>query len=243
MPNMTDSVLEVSTPPSVANLVALANAFTSFAAHVQRVVAHVADLVEETRKASEAAWQIAEHNCRRAALLEAYKVRRKWKKGDGRRLEALGISDAARRHLERAGQARVLGQPVVLNYRPLREEMAVAARLLDDLFNPSTPPHVRRCALKKTPWWPYFVEAVYRGEHDAAKAERRTAPSTVAEDITGQVFGIAPDTVRRTAGRVRNMRVLGTGLPDSPSARASDFETWKRSGRLPGDARGPGVRT
>lgn len=227
---MTDFVPEVSVSSSTVNFLVAANAITSFAVNVQRMITHAIHSLE-------LAWKTAERNHRRAARLKAYRLRRRWRKGDEGRLQAMGINEVARRRFSRIKQTKGLGRPVVPHYRPLGEQLAEMMRELDVLFSPSTPPHLRCRVLKQTYWWPYCVEAIYRGEHEAAKAEDRRAPSILAEEKTGEVLGIAPDTVRKIAGRVRKMRAQGTGLPDCQAVRVSDFEVWKRTGCLPGTLR------
>lgn len=222
---MTDFVPEASASSSTVDLLAVANVIMSFVVNVQRTIARV-------RQSLEASWKKAERDHQRAARLKAYRLRHRWKKGDEGRLQAVGISEVARRRFNRIKLMKGRGRPVVPRYHPLGEQFIGLIKALDILFSPSTPPHLRRRVLKQTNWWPYCVEAVYRGEYEAAKAEGRRASSTVAEERTGEVFGIAPDTVRKIAGRVRKARAQETGLPDPQAVRASDFEVWERTGRL-----------
>ena len=169
---------------------------------------HLGKRVREFEQALRSAWANAEDAHRRAARLNAYRQRKRWKGGDAKRLRTIGLGKAGLRRLERMKLAKPRGRPVVPAYVPLADRLAMLGRLSNRLFDPSTPPYLRRRALQTTPWCEYFVEAVYRGEYEVAKAAGVPSPSFQAERATGQAVGLEPDSVRRIAGVVRRMRRL-----------------------------------
>jgi transposase len=100
------------------------------------------------------------------------------------------------------------------------------------MFDESTSPTDRLKMLRKTPWWPYFVEALYRDEYESAKAGKIKSASSIAERSVGDTFNVSPELVRKICGEVRRKRKDGTALPDSPAITVTKFEHWKKTGHF-----------
>lgn len=140
---------------------------------------------------------------RRGQLLAAYRRRHAWKKSDIARLEALGVNATARRRMEHLTGR---GRPVVNELRPLDEEIIEKLKAVQLLTDPKASPALRRQAFKMWPWWPHYVEALYRGEHAKAKAECIKSPSEEAERSVGRTLGISAATVHSICGEIRRKR-------------------------------------
>ncbi|MDR3419916.1 MAG: hypothetical protein P4L80_01525 [Xanthobacteraceae bacterium] len=179
------------------------------------------------------AWEKGERDYNRGARLRALQRRRQWKKADRPRLLALGVSSQL---IERHVGTKRLGRPVVNQHKPLAhalESIFLAVLALDDR---RTKPHERLSILKRLPmWWPYFVEALYRGERESAKARRLRSPSIEAEVIVGKALNMSPEAIHKVCGDVRRGRKKGTALPDCRAMTVAEFEMWKRTGKLPKD--------
>ena len=174
-------------------------------------------------------WHRADQEGRRTALLQAYKLRHKWKKSDVPHLLALGVNATAVMRIERIKILTHRGRPIVRPYRPLAETIEALA----PLFHEATQPTVRVQKLKTTPWWPYFVEALYRGEYEVAKKEHRNSASDYAERCVGDTLNISSALVRKLSGEVRRKRKFGAALPDTPGITVADFQVWKETGDFP----------
>jgi uncharacterized protein (DUF2132 family) len=57
------------------------------------------------------------------------------------------------------------------------------------MFDESTGPTGRLKMLRKTPWRPYFVEALYRGEYESAKAGKIKSASSIPEKSAAKFDG------------------------------------------------------
>ncbi|WP_376100916.1 hypothetical protein ACE7GA_26730 (plasmid) [Roseomonas sp. CCTCC AB2023176] len=179
------------------------------------------------------AWERAHEGHRRAAILRAYKLRHRWRRGDRHRLEELGVSQIGRAHFDRITAARRRGRPVVTPYLPLAAAVCTTLETLVALGDRNTAPHIRRRLLRATPFWPHVVEAVYRGEYAGALARGVVTPSTHAEEETGRACGLAGDSVRKLATGVRRSR-RETGDPAwFPSISAAEFVRWTRTTEIP----------
>jgi hypothetical protein len=110
--------------------------------------------------------------------------------------------------------------------------MAELAEQLGVLLAPVTPPHTRLATLRQTPLWPEIVEALYRGEHAAAKEEGVRSPSAHAEELVAACLGISDSSVHKTCGAVRKARRLEYKADSGVLFRVNEFETWKRGGNL-----------
>lgn len=170
---------------------------------------------------------------RRAAILRAYKLRHRWRSGDRRRLEELGVSPIGRARFDRITAARRRGRPIVTPYLPLAAAIRTTLETLVALGDRNTAPHVRRRLLRTTPFWPHVVEAVYRGEYAGALALRIPSPSTHAEEETGRACGLAGDSVRKLAAGVRRSRRETGDPPWLPHVSAAEFVRWTRTAEIP----------
>jgi len=174
------------------------------------------------------AWQDAHI---RQTRLAAYRRRARWRKADLPRLVELGIP---RRRIERIIDAnRCRGRGVVPRYQSLDAMMTEMAAQFGALLSPETPPHTRLAILKQTPFWPEIVEALYRGEHAAAKERRERSASTLAEELVARCLGLSDSSVRKVCVAIRKARPL-EAEPSEPGflLRVSEFERWLRSGNL-----------
>lgn len=176
-------------------------------------------------------WKSWQEDHERKARLTAYRRRQRWRKADVPRLVELGIP---RHRIERIIDGnRRRGRGVVPRYQSLDAMMAESTEQFGILFAPETPPHTRLATLKKTPFWPEIVEALYRGEHAAARVDGVRSPSTHAEEVTSGCLGISESLVRKICGTVRKARQLEGKAPACGALRVSEFEAWKRDGNLP----------
>ena len=174
-------------------------------------------------------WEEKQHAHRRAALLEAYRRRRHWRKADIPKLRALGVCSAADRRLQRIESAKSPGRGVIRSYSPLDETLTAGIAHLGAYFDPATPPAKRLALLKKTrPWWPYVVEALYRGEYHARKSSRTKSPSEIAEQEVARHLGVSPAIVRKLCTAVRQER--GAAPPDCPAIPVAHFDAWLQKG-------------
>ena len=174
-------------------------------------------------------WQHTERGLHRDDLLYAYKHRTKWKKSDILRLLDLDVNKMARKRIEKLQALAKCGRPIVRVSRPLIETISTYA----PLFRQETNSSARIRLLKTTIWWPYFVEALYRGEYEIAREEHQKSPSDSAERAAGRTLGVSPELIRKLSGEVRSKRKFGTALPDTPPITAEDFKVWAETGSLP----------
>lgn len=209
-----------------------------FSKRIRRFERDLRSALASAEQAILCAWVGTEDAHRRSARLNAYRLRKQWKGSDAKRLRAIGLGPAGASWLERAKLAKPRGRPIVPPYLSLATQMVAFGLFSEVLFNPSTSPHLRRRALRMTPWWEYFVEAVYRGEYETARTVGGPSPFARAEQATGRAFGLSPDRVRRIAGKVRKMRRQGTALPKDPPLTARQFAVWERTGAFPKEASG-----
>ena len=178
------------------------------------------------------AWEKGDRDHNRGARLRALRRRRQWKKADRPRLLALGISP---RVIEQHIGAKRLGRPVVNEYKPLADALGSIFVEILTLTDRRTKPHERLWILKRLPMWPYFVEALYRGERESAKAGRLRSPSIEAENIVGNALHMSPEAVHKVCGEVRRNRKKGAALPDCRAMTVAEFEAWKRTGEFRDD--------
>ena len=172
--------------------------------------------------------QNVERRHHRAQLLDAYRRRKAWKKSDIPRLESLGVNAAARRRMERlAGR----GRPVVRPHQPLDVAVVTKFNALRSLFDPEASPEERRQALKLWPWWPHYVEALYRGEYAIAKQRGAKGASVETELTVGKALGISSAAVHSLCGGIRRMRKDDAESANFPAMTLAEFETWMRTGK------------
>lgn len=198
-------------------------AMLSLAVRIRRALEDIVLQVEETCRRG----QISH---RRAALLHAYRLRRKWRKADARRLHEIGVSASALTHLQRVKAGKSPGRGVVQQYEPLGAAISRLAAMVEAACDPKTASYDRIKILKRTPWWPYFVESLYRGERADAKRKGAKEPSVTAERSVADCTGLTDATVHKLCEKVRRERREGNAPPDSPSLRVTEFKAWMLSG-------------
>jgi hypothetical protein len=167
----------------------------------------------------------------RNARLAAYRCRHQWRTADVPRLLKLGVP---RERIQRIiTDNKRLGRGVIESYQSLDEVVTLMAEQFSVLLSPHTKPHARLATLKQTPLWRYIVEALYRGEHTAAKAVRQKSASSHAEHVVADCLGITDSQVHKICGGVRKERRCENRLADGEFLlRISEFEAWKRDGDL-----------
>lgn len=165
------------------------------------------------------------HN--RAELLAAYRRRHDWKKSDLAHLESLNVNASARKRMRRLGGR---GRPVVKPHQPLEVTIIEKLNAFSSLVDPEALPAQRRIGLKLWPWWPHFVEALYRGEHVLAKERRLRNPAQEAEILVGKALGISSATVHTVCGNIRSMRKEDTESANFPSMTLAEYEDWMETG-------------
>ena len=95
-------------------------------------------------------WGEKQNAHRRAALREAYRRRRHWRKADIPKLRALGVCPAADRRLQRIESAKSPGRGVIRSYSPLDETLTTGIAHLSAFFDPATPPAKNsRCSRRR----------------------------------------------------------------------------------------------
>jgi hypothetical protein len=176
-------------------------------------------------------WEGWQQSHQRRARLDAYCRRHQWRKADVSRLLNLGIP---KQRIERIiSDNKRRGRGVVQNYQPLDTMLMHAAEQFSTLLSPDTPPPARLKVLKQTPVWSYVVEALYRGEHAAAKEACQKSPSMHAELLVADCLGITDSQVHKLCGGVRKERRCENKPSESESTlRIQEFEAWMKSGDL-----------
>ena len=164
---------------------------------------------------------------RRAELLAAYKKRLKWKKADIKALKTLDVNAPARK---RMSQLRGRGRRTIEPHESLDSLIQRRINPVLTIWSPISQPPERRKALKLTPWWPHFVEALYRGEHSSAKERGITGASSHAEEVLGKALGISASTVHALCKEIRKMRKLEYGSANFPNMTLCQFNLWMDTG-------------
>lgn len=182
------------------------------------VVAH-----EAVRDAAIAAE--ARHN--RAELLRAYLHRRRWKASDRANLLTLPLSPVAQRRL--AGLAG-RGRPVVEQHRELAEVVLEKLQPFAVVADKTSSPTDRLKALKQLPWWPHFVESLYRGEYQLAKTRGECSPAFAAEGVVGCDLGVSQPMVHRLCGHVRRLRRACEDDANFEPRTLAELRAWLRDG-------------
>jgi hypothetical protein len=175
-------------------------------------------------------WEGWQKGHQRRARLDAYRRRDKWRMGDVPRLRKLGVPPHRIQQIIADNKHR--GRGVVQNYRSLDEVVELIAQQANVLLSPDTQPHKRLSTLKQTPLWQYIVEALYRGEHTAAREERMKSPSTHAERMVADCLGISDSQVHKICGGVRKERKLENKDEGDFLLRVGDFQRWQLDGSL-----------
>lgn len=163
----------------------------------------------------------------RAKLLAAYRLRHRWKASDASKLRQLKLSPVAERLVV---QLEGRGRPIVTHATPASSFLQKAAYMMIAL-NEQVSSRERLAAIKNTRWWPHYVEAVYRGEYEAAKMQETRSAASITEEIIAKNLGISPAVVRKLCAKIRRMRAEDFESANFPSARLPDFMEWIRSGK------------
>lgn len=163
----------------------------------------------------------------KAKLLAAYRLRHRWKASDAGKLRQLKLSPAAER---RVAQLDGRGRPIVTHATSASNFVQKALHLMIAL-DVKASPRDRLAAIKITHWWPHYVEAVYRGEYEAAKAEGLGSAAERTEVLIAEYLGISSAVVRKLCTRIRKLRAEDFGAADFPAARLSGFMDWIQSGK------------
>lgn len=163
----------------------------------------------------------------RAKLLAAYRLRHRWKASDAARLRQLKLSPVAER---RVAQLAGRGRPIVTHATSASNFLQKAWHLMTALDEEALPSD-RLAAIKKTHWWPHYVEAVYRGEYEAVKAEGSESAAATTEERIAKDLRISSAVVRKLCTKIRKMRGEGPDNANFPPARIYDFMDWIESGK------------
>jgi hypothetical protein len=142
----------------------------------------------------------ADQQRERAERLKAYRARRSWRAADRRPLSTYLLSPSAQR---RATRAAGRGRAVVKPYRPLAQIFEDAVPDLSLIDDPATPDHLWSQAVKRLPVWPELLEALYRGERDAARAGGRRSPAETAEAQLAERFALTRERIHQICSEVR----------------------------------------
>ena len=176
-------------------------------------------------------WEGWQQGHQRRACLEAYCRRHQWRKADVSKLLRLGVSEQRIERIISNNKSR--GRGVVQKYRALDDLLTHAAEQLSVLLSPDTPQSTRLKVLKHTPVWRYVVEALYRGEHAAAREARLKSPSMHAELLVADCLGITDAQVHKVCGDVRKERKQQNKSSEGETTlRIQQFEAWIESGEL-----------
>ncbi len=163
----------------------------------------------------------------RAKLLAAYRLRHRWKASDIAKLRQLKLSPVAER---RIALLEGLGRPVITRATPASKFAQKAAAMMPVLNEQTSPSH-RLASIKHTHWWLHYVEAIYRGEYEAIKAQGLGSPADKAEEIIAENLGISSSVVRKLCTKVRRMRSDDFESANFPSSRICNFMNWMRTGK------------
>jgi hypothetical protein len=174
-------------------------------------------------------WEEWQKNHQRRARLDAYRRRHQWRKADVSRLLNLGVP---RQRIERViDENKGRGRGVVQKYQSLEEIWMQAAEQFSALLSPDTPPKTRLQILKQTAAWRYVVEALYRGEHAAAKEAGLKSPSEQAELTVADCLGITNSHLHKICGAVRKERRFQNKTSEGETLlRIKAFEAWMKDG-------------
>jgi hypothetical protein len=163
----------------------------------------------------------------RGQLLAAYRRRHAWKKSDISHLKSLGVNKAAQSRMERLVGT---GRPVVKPHRPLDELIMSKVSAFNALVDKAASVEERRKAFKIWPWWPHYVEALYRGEHSIAKERGIKSPSTEAEFLVGAALGVSSATVHSICGEIRSMRKDDEDSANFPTMTLTEYNNLIEKG-------------
>ena len=172
----------------------------------------------------------AERDHHRGRLLTAYRARHKWRAGDVHALESLDANEVAHRRVSRLTGG---GRPVVRRHRPLWETVGERLATVSHLFAKEATAAQRRQAFFHWPWWKHHVEALYRGELDAARAAGTKGAHDAAERAVADAIRVSPGRVHAVCSEVRALRREDALAADFPSMALAEYEDWMERGGWP----------
>jgi hypothetical protein len=167
----------------------------------------------------------------RKQRLEALRLRGDWRKADIQRLLCIGVEHPAQQRIARLLGEKSSGRGVVAPPKDLATQIADRWEICKQLFDPATPKHIRREAYKKSPLWPYLIEAAYRGELEClgGAKTRTTSPhltlSARAKDNVAMAAGISAAKVHQLCQQVR-------GRSSHPASTAAQLRQRLERGEL-----------
>jgi hypothetical protein len=154
-------------------------------------------------------WRL-ERDHGRGVRLRALRLRHRWRKADVPRLLRLPgwASHATSLRINKLlkDEKFARGRGVVSLSMRLPEKIFGVWDFANRLWGSDTPAHERVALYKKTRWWPYFVEAAYRGELE------RVSSAAAAQENVAKAASISPAEVHRLCQQVRDER--GDSPPD-----------------------------
>jgi hypothetical protein len=181
-------------------------------------------------------WPRAEEEHLRKARLRAYRNRHRWRKADIPRLLKLGVNIAAQRRMARILESKSSGRGVVGEYISLFDTLCFWERQFQEFGTASMHPNSRLAFIKTTPWWPNFVEAMYRAKLAALQEDRhhqiqeygRGKRSEHAEQAVADIVGLSSATVHAICQKVREKQKHGA--PKDPALSISEFQRVLETG-------------
>jgi hypothetical protein len=169
-----------------------------------------------------------ERSNERAELLAAYRVRHRWKASDAARLRTLPLSPVAERRIAKLSGR---GRPSVSVHTDVATKVASKVLPLLAGFQPNAQRKTRFAAIKQMPWWPHYVEAVYRGEHEIATSGHFPSAAERTEQMIADALCLSTSTVRKLCGQVRRLRKDDFESANFPTATLAGFMEWIDTGR------------
>lgn len=199
-------------------------------------IAQVGSFLVSARNLLDHKMERMEEDYDRKSRLHIYRQRRFWKKSDISRLNNYPqLNKPARNRIDKIRKSKSLGRGKTIPYVRLAQRLATNWNFLIEMFDPDTLPHQRLKLLKKTKWFPRYVEATYRGEYQKLKrlgVQRcyQQSVSQQTEEAVAKIFRITVPHLKRLGWIVRR------DAPDvSERCRPreiQEIETWLKSGRF-----------
>lgn len=121
---------------------------------------------------------------------------------------------------------------MVRQYQSLPNLLLNNLQAVHALFESSTLPRNRIKLLKRTRFWPYFVEALYRVCYRETKEEGIPGPSVEAEARAAKLLTISTANLRKLCGSIRRERTTEKE-PSWPALSRDQFNRWSQFGELP----------
>lgn len=204
-----------------------------FAKQLADVTIMVGQAVHYAVRGIENAARRAECGFERAQLLEVYRKRGSWKKGDLQKLRTYPLNRVAQKRLGELARRRQQGRPTIRPHRGLAQQLVAVGKHFHAMFDPATPPMDRLRLLKRTRWWAPLVEATYRGEYARLKAQnfkglKGESISSQAEREVAQAFVISVAELKRLRNGVRKDPRFA--IDAEAAMMVEELEYWKETG-------------